>query len=204
MSECENQEIDLLATVKSGMGRRQTTGNRRWTCSTSEAILCSVSHRAWRCSGWACITPRLLGRLHQAQSLCTLRIGCCWKGAFLDGLSSWKPAVSSTERVWSLQKKLARSTGIFFFRQMQQSILGYAGFSLAPTHSCPLSLTLSPSTGQLGTQKNNQVWIPDFLLLCSFSVPESCHLLKNFPTKKSSWLVSVIKRVLADISPVVP
>lgn len=141
MSECENQEIDLLATVKSGMGRRQTAGSGRWTCSTSEAILCSVSHSAWRCSGWACIPPRLLERLHQARSLCTLRIGCCWKGAFLDDLSSWKPAISSTERVWSLQKKLAQSIRVLFFRQMQQSILGYAGFSLASTHSCPLSFT---------------------------------------------------------------
>lgn len=126
--------------------------------------------------------------------------GCFpWWSFFMEACCKqyWK-GVESTEKI-GLEYQ-----DFFFFRQMQQSILGYAGFSLAPTHSCPLSLTLSPSTGQLGTQKNNQVWIPDFLLLCSFSVPESCHLLKNFPTKKSSWLVSVIKRVLADISPVVP
>lgn len=92
-----------------------------------------------------------------------------------------------------------------FFRQMQQSILGYAGFSLAPIHSCPLSLTLSPSPGQLGTQKNNQVWIPDFLLnYCAHSVFQNPVICLKILPQKSSWLVSVIKSVWADISPVVP
>lgn len=152
-------------------------------CSTSEAILCPPYHGDQRCKGWTCTTSRQPGRLHQAQSLCTLRVGHCWRGALLSNLSFWKPDVSTAEGAGSLQK--IGSEYQVSSDKCKRALWVILDLAWHPPTVTPFPLIPIPSPGQLGPQKNNQVQISNFPLNCCahsvFQNPVNC--LKVFLQK---------------------
>lgn len=90
------------------------------------------------------------------------------KDVLLGNLSFWKPGVSTSEVVWSLQKSgPEQQVSVEKYNRTSWVILALASH---PPTVAPYALTLSPSPGQLGPQKNNQMRISDILLNCYHSM----------------------------------